>query len=154
MNFYCHLKKHKKLVIQGTQKGGIPIYNGSPKPITPETDCDEVNGFERNFVTPFILTLTWDDEKNNGILNAQLDEYYGGKYNRSLGVASATSNAVDINEVDGIEAVLTYNNGRFFLNRDRDYRDRRPETNALHMFSSDGKRIKVEERNEILKCGL
>lgn len=53
MNFYCHLKKHKKLVIQGTQKGGIPIYNNrSPKPITPETDCDEVNGFERNFVTP------------------------------------------------------------------------------------------------------
>lgn len=71
-----------------------------------------------------------------------------------MGVASATSNAVDINEVDGIEAVLTYSNGRFFLNRDRDYADRRPETNALHMFSSDGKRIKVEERNEILKCGL
>ena len=148
------MKKHKKLVIQGTQKGGIPKYNGSPKPLEAETDCDEVNGFERNFVTPFLLTLTWDDEKNNGVLNAQLDEYYGGKYNRTLGVASAGLNEVEINEVDGVEATVRHYNGRFILSRDRDYRDRRPETNALHMFSSDGKKITVEERNEILSCGL
>lgn len=154
MNFYCYLKKHKKLVIQGIQKGGIPKYKGSPKPLKAETDCDEVNGFERNFVTPFLLTLTWDDEKNNVMLNAQLDEYYGGRYNRTFGVASATLNEVEINEVDGVEGTVRYNNGRFFLTRDRDYRDRLPETNALHMFSSDGKKIKVEKRNEILKCGL
>lgn len=154
MNFYCYLKKYKKLVIQGTQKGGIAKYNGSPKRITQETDCDEVNGFDRNFVTPFILTLTWDDERNNGILNVQLDENYGGGWNRTLGVGSATSNEVDINEVDGVEGVLTCRCERFFFNRDRDYKDPRPETSALHMFSSDGKKISIEERNEILKCGL
>jgi len=36
MNFYNFLKKFKVLIIQGTHKGGIPIYNGSPKPVTPE----------------------------------------------------------------------------------------------------------------------
>lgn len=153
MNFYKFLEKKKVLIIQGEQKGGIPIYNGSPKPVTPETPCDEMNGYEVRFDNKYILTIRWDDISNNGIVNIQLDEYYNNQWNRSLGVGSALPNSINFNEVDGIEGSITFWCYRYFLNRDRDLSIIEPYVlKPLEMYSSDGKRITIEERNEILKC--
>lgn len=152
MNFYKFLKTFKVLIIQGTHKGGIPIYNGSPKPVTPETPCDEMNGYEVRFNNKYMVTIRWDDISDNGIVNIQLDEYYNNQWNRTLGIGSAQPDSIDFNEVDGIEATLTFWCNRFFFKRDRDLSIIEPYVlKPLHMFSSDGKRITIEERNEILK---
>lgn len=152
MNFYCFLKRMKQLIITGTQRGGVPIYNGSPKPVTSSTPCDQENGYITRFVTPFILTITWDENANNGLVNIQLDEYYSNRWNRTLGVGGATPSLIEINEVDGVEATLQFESNRYFFNRDRDYKDPQPPTSPLQMFSSDGKQISVAQRDQILGC--
>lgn len=153
MNLYKFLKTYKVLIIQGRLKGGIPIYNGSPKPITPETPYDEMNGYEVRYDNKYIISVRWDEISNNGVVNIQLDEYYNNQWNRTLGVGSVLPDYIDINEVDGVEGVITFWCNRFFYNRDRDLSVIDPYVlKPLQMYSSDGKRITVEERNEILKC--
>lgn len=153
MNFLKFLKTYKILIIEGTQKGGIPIYNGSPKPIRPETPCDQINGYEVRFTNKYIITIRWDDISNNGIINFQLDEYYNNQWNRTLGVGSALPDSIQLNEIDGIEATLTYSCNHFIFSRDRDSSIIEPYVQKpLQMFSSDGKRITMKERNGILKC--
>lgn len=102
MNLYKFLKTYKVLIIQGTLKGGIPIYNGSPKPITPETPCDEMNGYEVRYDNKYIITVRWDEISNNGVVNIQLDEYYNNQWNRTLGVGSVLPDYINLNEVDGV----------------------------------------------------
>lgn len=149
MNLYKYLKKNKILIIRGNAAGGLPNTKGSSKPLLQNFPCNVKNGFKKRYFNPYILTIHWDSNFDNGILNYQLDEYFNNVWNRTLGVGTAFSDFLHFNETDGIEATLQFQCNKFFYHRNR-YND----TNKapLLMFSNEGKIISEEEKKKALSC--
>ena len=157
INFYDYLKLKKVLVLYCVQKGGLFRYSGSPYPITPTTPCSSASDFTEQWVveytTPTYITLYWNNDFNNGVVNIQLDEYFAKRWNRSLVCGYAFSDSIVINEIDGIEGEIKVNNvGKISLQRDRDDINALSTRNGLQMGSNFVKIVSVSKRNDDLGC--
>jgi hypothetical protein len=141
------------------QKGGLFTYSGSPEPITSDTPCtaDFTNQWKVKYTTPTYISLYWNNDFNNGVVNIQLDEYYGGKWRRTLVCGYAFSDSVVINEIDGIEAEIKVNNcGKISLERDRDDINKNINNigikEGLQTGSNNVKIVSISQRNSELGC--
>lgn len=156
INFYNYLKLKKVLVLYCVDKGGLFNYSGSPEPITSDTPCtaDFTNQWVVKYSTPTYISLYWNNDFNNGVINIQLDEYFGGTWRRSLVCGYAFSDSVVINEIDGIEGEIKVNNcGRISLQRDRDdINSILPKRDGLQMGSDCLKIVSISKRNSELGC--
>lgn len=149
MNLYKYLKKNKTIILQGSAAGGLPDKKGKATPLLQNPPCNENNGFEKRYFNPYILTIRWDSNFDNGIVNCQLDEYFNNIWNRTLGVGTVFPDFIHFNETDGVEGSVYVHCNEFFYKRNR-YDD--INKGPLLMCSSDGKIISKEEKEKALLC--
>lgn len=151
-SFFTYLQQNKELILRGEERGGREDVS-TPTVITPSTPCDESVSFSTIFTDPYILTLSWNEMFSNGIVNIILDEYYNERWNRRLlvGIASPTTVTM-VESGDGIQGSITEKCGIFYLERYRVTTGLIPNEKTLVMSSSDGKKITIQERNQLLNC--
>ena len=90
----------------------------------------------------------------SGIVNLQIDEYFGDKWNRTLATGHVFENNIHFNEIDGIEGDIVVNScGKISMQRDRDDINAiKPKKEGLQMGSDNFQISSVAKRNAALGC--
>lgn len=153
------LKGRQELVFSGVEKGGS-IRIVKEIPVDLDKPCFDVspNLYDQDYVVPFFITIFPDFNRGENFYYYQLDEYYKpeGKdpnWYRRFGTGFLINdNQLNINEADGINGQISYDNNnnknKLRLYRERSYSDRSNEFTQASVLNESS----TQERNKYTGC--